>query len=86
MNLSNLIFTWLLGTGMVTPINDTNDGRQLYTLYVFDRQNVRIIEYNKAYEEEIIEWIETGTFEYESESEPSVTMGNQIMEEEYSDD
>lgn len=67
MNLSNLIFTWLLGTGMVTPINDKNEGRQLYTLYIFDRQNVRIIEYNKAYEEEIIEWIETGTFEYESE-------------------
>ena len=53
--ITKLVFTWYLLTGVVVPTDDV-DGR---TIYSMPEAN---IEY--AYEEELIEYIETGTFEY----------------------
>jgi len=53
--ITKLVFTWYLLTGVVVPTDDV-DGR---TIYSMPKAN---IEY--AYEEELIEYIETGTFEY----------------------
>jgi hypothetical protein len=44
-------------TGVITP-TDNVDGRKVYTLRIEDK----IIEY--AYKGEILEYLETGTFEY----------------------
>jgi len=53
--IAKLVFTWYLLTGVVVPTDEV-DGR---TIYSMPKAN---IEY--AYEEELIEYIETGTFEY----------------------
>lgn len=53
--VAKLVFTWYLLTGVVVPTDEV-DGR---TIYSMPKAN---IEY--AYEEELIEYIETGTFEY----------------------
>ena len=61
--LAKLIFTWLLGTGIVQPMNVQNDERDLYYLYVLDEQK-EVFVFEHAYEEEIINYIETGEFKY----------------------
>lgn len=61
--LAKLIFTWLLGTGIVQPMNEQNDERDLYYLYVLDEQK-EVFVFEHAYKEEIINYIETGEFEY----------------------
>jgi len=61
--LAKLIFTWLLGTGIVQPMNEQNDERDLYYLYVLDEQK-EVFVFEHAYEEEIINYIETGEFKY----------------------
>lgn len=53
--VAKLVFTWYLLTGVVVP-TDNVDGRKIYTMPKAE------IEY--AYEEEIIEYIKTDTFEY----------------------
>jgi hypothetical protein len=53
--VAKLVFTWYLLTGVVVPTDEV-DGR---TIYSMPEAN---IEY--AYEEELIEYIETKTFEY----------------------
>jgi hypothetical protein len=53
--ITKLVFTWYLLTGVVVP-TDNVDGK---TIYSMPKAN---IEY--AYEEELIEYIETKTFEY----------------------
>ena len=58
--IAKLIFTWYLLTGTVQPV-DNVDGR---TIYAMPDSN---IEY--AYEAELIEYIETGTFEYNEDLE-----------------
>jgi hypothetical protein len=58
--IAKLIFTWYLITGTVQPIDNVN-GR---TIYAMPDSN---IEY--AYEAELIEYIETGTFEYNEDLE-----------------
>lgn len=52
-----IIFIWYVVTGVITP-TDNVDGRKIYTLKIEDK----IIEY--AYKGEILEYLETGTFEY----------------------
>ncbi len=52
-----LIFYLMMLNGNVVPMNETNDERQLYVLCVDECH-----EY--VYKEEIIEFIETSTFEY----------------------
>jgi len=53
-----LKFIWLIITHVVTP-QEKCEGRQMYTIHTKDNN---IIEY--AYKEEVLEYIETGTFEY----------------------
>lgn len=53
--VAKLVFTWYLLTGVVVPNGDV-DGRTIYTMPKAK------IEY--AYKEELVEYIETGTFEY----------------------
>tara|TARA_R110002020_G_scaffold23658_6_gene78645 strand:+ start:7806 stop:8000 length:195 start_codon:yes stop_codon:yes gene_type:complete len=48
-----------MSLGFVEPMNEQNDDRELYIIYI-DCDTV--IEH--AYQEEVLEWIETGTFEY----------------------
>ena len=59
-----IIFTWMLGTGLVQPMEEQNDGRDLYVLYVLDHNTTEVFAYEHAYEEEILEYIDSGDFEY----------------------
>lgn len=63
--LSQLIFKWLLGVGIVLPMGQQNDERDLYTLYVINHNKEEVFAFEYAYEEEILEWIESGDFEYD---------------------
>ena len=63
MSIIKIVFMWLLSTGAVEPMNDTNDGRELYYLYIIDDEyNVK--PYGYAYKEEIYNYIVTGKFIY----------------------
>ncbi len=59
-----LIFTWLLGTGLVQPMGEQNDDRDLYILYVVEHNTAKVFAFEHCYEEEILEYIESGDFEY----------------------
>ena len=58
-----LKFMWMIAAGVVTPMNETNDGHELYTLCIKTDENKDFC-FEHAYKEEIFEYIETGTFEY----------------------
>jgi len=58
-----VIFAWLLGTGIVEPMNETNDGREMYNLYVLNEKK-EVFVFEHAYEEEIWNYIATGEFQY----------------------
>ena len=63
MSILTTIFAWLLSIGAVEPMNDTNDGRELYYLYIMDDEyNIKAYDY--AYKEEIYNYIVTGKFKY----------------------
>lgn len=51
--------------GYVEPMYETNDDRQMYFIYMADGT---VIEH--AYQEEVIEWAESGSFEYNDALEP----------------
>lgn len=53
--MTQITFIWYLITGVIVPTDDV-DGRTIYTMPEAH------IEY--AYEAELIEYLETGTFEY----------------------
>ena len=59
MILIEIAFLWCVAMGTVIP-NGDNDGRHLYELYDSD---CNIISEN-AYKGEILEYLQTGTFEY----------------------
>lgn len=61
--IAKLIFTWYLLTGTVVYQQEM-DGRNQYALFFEDG---KVIDY--AYKEEILEYIETGTFEYNEDLE-----------------
>lgn len=63
---SKIIYAWMLSAGLIHPMNDTHDDRELYILYVIDQDTEQVYAYEHAYKEEIMEYIETGDFEYES--------------------
>ena len=67
MNMSSLIFSWLLSVGFVVPMEETNEGRELYVLYIIDHKTEEVLAYEHAYKEEIMEWIQTGDFEYDKD-------------------
>lgn len=62
--LLKIIFAHLIGMGIVTPMNETNDDRELYILYVIQQETAEVFAYEHAYEEEILEYIDSGDFEY----------------------
>jgi len=62
----------MLLNGSITPMNETNDDRELYVLcvdkYVFLPEGAIVKQeecHEYVYREEIIEFIETATFEYD---------------------
>ena len=61
--IAKLIFTWYLLTGTV-EYQQTMDGRKQYALFFEDG---KVVDY--AYKGEILEYIETGTFEYNEDLE-----------------
>ena len=67
MNMSSLIFSWLLSVGIVVPMEEYNDGRELYILYIVEHESEEVLAYEHAYKEEIMEWIQTGDFEYDKD-------------------
>ena len=58
------MFVWLVLTGQVEYQQKGEDGRKQYALFFKDG---KVIDY--AYEGEIIEYIKTGTFEYNEDLE-----------------
>ena len=65
--MSSLIFSWLLSVGFVVPMEKTNEGRELYILYIVEHETEETLAYEHAYKEEIMEWIQTGDFEYDKD-------------------
>ncbi|MDB3905492.1 hypothetical protein N9335_03345 [Crocinitomicaceae bacterium] len=63
---SKIIYAWMLSAGIVQPMHEKNNDRELYILYVIDAKTEQVYAYEHAYEEEIMEYIESGDFEYES--------------------
>lgn len=59
-----IIFTWMLGTGLVQPMGEQNDGRDMYILYVVEHETTKVFAFEHCYEEEILEYIDSGDFEY----------------------
>ena len=57
-----LLFMWYSITGVIVP-QDTVDGRRTYTI----KTKTGIIEH--AYKAEVLEYLETGTFEYNEDLE-----------------
>ena len=54
-----ITFKMLLSLGFVEPMNEDNEGRDMYYIYMPDGH---VVDY--AYKEEVLEWIDTGSFEY----------------------
>ena len=65
--MSSLIFSWLISVGFVVPMVETKEGRELYVLYVIDHESEEVLAYEYAYKEEIMEWVQTGDFEYDKD-------------------
>jgi hypothetical protein len=61
--MTKLIFIWYLLTGTV-EYQQTMDGHKQYALFFKDG---KVVDY--AYKGEILEYIETGTFEYNEDLE-----------------
>ncbi len=62
--LLKIIFAHLIGMGFVEPMNEKNDDRELYTLFVVKHTTELLFAYEYCYEEEILEYIDSGDFEY----------------------
>ena len=57
--MSKLIFVWFLMNGTITPAGEHED-HKMYTIWFKDG---KVIDY--AYKGEVINYIKTGTFEYD---------------------
>ena len=62
--LLKLMFAHLIGMGIVAPMGEKNDDRDLYILYVIKEKTSEVFAFEHCYEEEILEYIDTHTFEY----------------------
>jgi hypothetical protein len=62
--LLKLIFAHLIGMGIVEPMEEQNDNRDLYYLYVVNHDTDNLFVFEHCYEEEILEYIDSGDFEY----------------------
>ncbi len=58
-----IMFAFMLLTGQVEPMNETNDDRDLYYLYVITEEK-KVHVYEHCYKEEILHYTETGNFQY----------------------
>ena len=54
----------MIGTGLVQPMGEQNDGRDMYVLYVVEHETTKVFAFEHCYEEEILEYIDSGDFEY----------------------
>jgi hypothetical protein len=63
-----IMFVWLVLTGQVKYQQKGEDGRKQYALFFEDG---KVIDY--AYKQEIYEYIQTGTFEYDDTLDDKVT-------------
>jgi hypothetical protein len=61
--MTKIIFIWYLVTGTIVPQDKVND-RQTYALFFEDG---KVVDF--AFKAEILEYIETGTFEYDEDRE-----------------
>ena len=57
--MSKLVFIWFLMNGTVTPAGE-HEGHKMYTVWFKDG---KVADY--AYKGEVMNYIETGTFEYD---------------------
>jgi hypothetical protein len=71
--MSKVIFIWWLLNGTVTPAGE-HEGHKMYTLW-FNETN-QVIDY--AYKSEVMNYIETGVFEYNE----SIELDDPILDEE----
>ena len=66
--MSKLIFMWMIASGQVQPMNEQNEGHELYILCIenddAEREQDKVFCFEHAYEQEIIHYIETGEFQY----------------------
>ena len=61
--MTKLIFICMVLSGVVEPMNEQNDDRELYVLNLENAEGKpKVMEH--AYKEEIYEYIESGSFEY----------------------
>jgi hypothetical protein len=61
--MKTIIFIWYLVSGTIVP-QDKVEGRQTYALFFEDG---KVVDF--AFKGEILEYIETGTFEYNEDKE-----------------
>ena len=61
--MTKLIFMCMVLSGVVEPMNEQNDERELYVLNLENAEGKAIV-MEHAYKEEIYEYIESGSFEY----------------------
>jgi hypothetical protein len=61
--MKTIIFIWYLVSGTIVP-QDKVEGRQTYAVFFEDG---KVVDF--AFKEEILEYIETGTFEYNEDKE-----------------
>tara|TARA_R110002020_G_scaffold115034_4_gene264568 strand:+ start:759 stop:989 length:231 start_codon:yes stop_codon:yes gene_type:complete len=61
--LIKTIFAWLLSAGVVVPMGEQNDERDMYYLYVTNEQGKTFC-FDHVYKGEIYNYIKTGEFEY----------------------
>ena len=71
-----LIFSWLLSMGYVVPMEEMNEGKEMYVLYVVKHETEEVFAYEYAYKDEIIRWIKNGVFEYEGDKEINLNEGD----------
>ena len=71
-----LIFSWLLSMGYVVPMEEMNEGKEMYVLYVVNHETEEVFAYEYAYKDEIIRWIKNGVFEYEGDKEINLNEDN----------
>ncbi|MDB4649868.1 hypothetical protein OAF64_07715 [Crocinitomicaceae bacterium] len=45
--MSSLVFSWLISVGFVVPMEETNEGRELYVLYFIDHESEEVLAYDK---------------------------------------
>tara|TARA_R100000734_G_C3295881_1_gene87070 strand:+ start:26 stop:238 length:213 start_codon:yes stop_codon:yes gene_type:complete len=61
--MTKLIFIWMVLSGQVELMDEQNDERELYVLHLENAEG-KPFAMEHAYKEEIYEYIESGSFEY----------------------